>query len=223
MGAPEAAAGEETIVGINVTPLVDITLVLLIVFMVTAKLIVSQAVPFDLPKAATGGATQVVFTISVDGRGQVRADGHEMSDDESLQKAAARRAGARSRDSHGGAGVHRRRCTGRSSTCSTSCAKRACAASPSASTNRAWSRAGEHVESLALGGGGAVRPRRRSCRVRSHRSASRAPRHSPRGGACGIGGARAAPTRSAGARVGRRTARPHRACTDEGAAPESRP
>src|SRR5687767_6952360 len=88
MTAPEAAPGEETIVGINVTPLVDIILVLLIVFMVTAKLIVSQAIPFDLPKAATGGATQAVFTVSIDGRGQVRADGREMSDDESLRRVA---------------------------------------------------------------------------------------------------------------------------------------
>ena len=59
MGAPEQAAGDEAIVGINVTPLVDITLVLLIIFMVTAKLIVSQAIPFDLPKGATGAVTQV--------------------------------------------------------------------------------------------------------------------------------------------------------------------
>jgi biopolymer transport protein ExbD len=88
MGASEQAAGEETIVGINVTPLVDITLVLLIVFMVTAKLIVSQAIPFDLPKAATGAATQVVFTVSLDEKGQVRADGTEMPNDESLRRAA---------------------------------------------------------------------------------------------------------------------------------------
>jgi biopolymer transport protein ExbD len=88
MGASEQASGEETIVGINVTPLVDITLVLLIVFMVTAKLIVSEAIPFDLPKAATGGATQVVFTVSLDAHGRVRADGHEMQGDESLRRAA---------------------------------------------------------------------------------------------------------------------------------------
>ena len=31
--------------GINVTPLVDVTLVLLIIFMVTAKIIVSQGMP----------------------------------------------------------------------------------------------------------------------------------------------------------------------------------
>ena len=81
MGASEQIPGEETIASINVTPLVDITLVLLIVFMVTAKLIVSQAIPFDLPKAATGSATQVVFTVSLDESGQVRADGQTMQGD----------------------------------------------------------------------------------------------------------------------------------------------
>ena len=88
MGASEGAAGEETIAGINVTPLVDITLVLLIVFMVTAKLIVSQAIPFDLPKAATGGATQVVFTVTIDGGAHVRADGRELQGDDDLRRAA---------------------------------------------------------------------------------------------------------------------------------------
>jgi biopolymer transport protein ExbD len=88
MGVSEPSAGEETIVGINVTPLVDITLVLLIVFMVTAKLIVSQAIPFDLPKAATSGATQVVFTVTLDAAGHVRAGGHEMRDDETLRRTA---------------------------------------------------------------------------------------------------------------------------------------
>jgi biopolymer transport protein TolR len=41
--------------GINVTPLVDITLVLLIVFMVTASYIVRATIDVDLPKAANGG------------------------------------------------------------------------------------------------------------------------------------------------------------------------
>lgn len=88
MGAESNASSEESIVGINVTPLVDITLVLLIVFMVTAKLIVSQAIPFDLPKAATGGATQVVFTVSLDGDGRIRADGREIAGDTELGRAA---------------------------------------------------------------------------------------------------------------------------------------
>jgi biopolymer transport protein TolR len=43
---------------INVTPLVDITLVLLIIFMVAAPLIVSvPSIKVDLPKAATGEET----------------------------------------------------------------------------------------------------------------------------------------------------------------------
>ena len=50
-----AQDSDDAINGINVTPLVDIMLVLLIIFMVTAKLIVSQSnVPLDLPKAASG-------------------------------------------------------------------------------------------------------------------------------------------------------------------------
>ena len=88
MGADSANASEEGIVGINVTPLVDITLVLLIVFMVTAKLIVSHAVPFDLPKAATGGATQVVFTVAIDAAARIQADGRVMKDDEELKQVA---------------------------------------------------------------------------------------------------------------------------------------
>jgi biopolymer transport protein ExbD len=46
-----------SITGINVTPFVDIALVLLIIFMVTAKYIVTpQAIPVDLPRASTGSA-----------------------------------------------------------------------------------------------------------------------------------------------------------------------
>ena len=73
---------DETISGINVTPLVDITLVLLIIFMVTTKIVLNQTVPLDLPKAATGTSdVQVVFSIvlAVDGRAFV--DGKLIPDD----------------------------------------------------------------------------------------------------------------------------------------------
>lgn len=55
---------------INVTPLVDIVLVLLIVFMLTANLIARQAIEVDLPKAATGSTPQVrtlAVTLTTDG------------------------------------------------------------------------------------------------------------------------------------------------------------
>ena len=43
---------DEAIFGINVTPLVDITLVLLIIFMATAHLIVHRSMSLNLPKVA---------------------------------------------------------------------------------------------------------------------------------------------------------------------------
>jgi biopolymer transport protein ExbD len=42
------------ITDINVTPLVDIVLVLLIIFMVTTTYIVNPSIKVELPKAATG-------------------------------------------------------------------------------------------------------------------------------------------------------------------------
>ena len=45
--------GRMGIVGINVTPMVDIVLVLLVIMMVSATYIVSQSMQVDLPKTAT--------------------------------------------------------------------------------------------------------------------------------------------------------------------------
>jgi biopolymer transport protein ExbD len=56
---------------INVTPLVDIMLVLLISFMLTAHLIAKQAIEVDLPRAATGSTAQpttIAVTLTRDGR-----------------------------------------------------------------------------------------------------------------------------------------------------------
>lgn len=50
---------EEAITGINITPLVDIILVLLIIFMMTASYIVAPAIQIDLPKAASAEDTPV--------------------------------------------------------------------------------------------------------------------------------------------------------------------
>ena len=80
---------DEEITGINVTPLVDVTLVLLVVFMVTAKLIVGQGIPLDLPKARTAGATQTVLNISIDEKGTVLANGQVVPNDSSLRSQAS--------------------------------------------------------------------------------------------------------------------------------------
>ena len=78
--AQTSYGSEEPITGINVTPLVDITLVLLIVFMVTAQLIAGQSVPLDLPKAATASTTQTVLTLSLDRDGVLLVDGQPVGD-----------------------------------------------------------------------------------------------------------------------------------------------
>jgi biopolymer transport protein ExbD len=52
------------ITDINVTPLVDIVLVLLIIFMVTTSYIVNPSIKVDLPKAATG-SDQVKTTLGL--------------------------------------------------------------------------------------------------------------------------------------------------------------
>jgi biopolymer transport protein ExbD len=86
-------AMDEEIVGINVTPLVDVVLVLLVVLMVTAGFIASQAIPVDLPNAATGETVPKTLLLSIDQRGAVYADGVPVADAELRQRiAAARRA-----------------------------------------------------------------------------------------------------------------------------------
>jgi biopolymer transport protein ExbD len=75
---------DEAITAINVTPLVDITLVLLIIFMVTAKIIVSQSVPLDLPKAATGSEVQVIFSVILAADGQTQINGQKVANDDAI-------------------------------------------------------------------------------------------------------------------------------------------
>ncbi|HEX2733468.1 MAG TPA: biopolymer transporter ExbD [Polyangiaceae bacterium] len=79
---------EDAITGINVTPLVDITLVLLIIFMVTAKLITGQGIPLDLPKASTASGTQTLLTLALDADGHVSANGQPVIDDTQLKAIA---------------------------------------------------------------------------------------------------------------------------------------
>ncbi|MBI4702708.1 MAG: biopolymer transporter ExbD [Deltaproteobacteria bacterium] len=82
---------------INVTPLVDITLVLLIIFMVTAKIIVSQSLPLDLPKAASGQQVQLVFGIEVHANNDILIDGKKVPGDTAIL-ALARESVARNKD-----------------------------------------------------------------------------------------------------------------------------
>jgi biopolymer transport protein ExbD len=94
MAAPSNQAGNGIISGINVTPLVDVMLVLLVIFIVTAKIIVTPAVPLDLPHAAHGEEVQVVLSVIIPVRGPMLVDGTPLPDDDALTaKARAAAAG----------------------------------------------------------------------------------------------------------------------------------
>ena len=76
------------ITGINVTPLVDIVLVLLIIFMVTANMIVRETVEVDLPRAANTQekTVQGPVMLTMDKDAKVFFDGIEVQQDVLIAK-----------------------------------------------------------------------------------------------------------------------------------------
>jgi biopolymer transport protein ExbD len=86
--ASSIRSNTETLASINVTPLVDVMLVLLAIFMITARLEDDHAVPIDLPKAASGEAAQRILNISIDREGVRTVDGTPAPDDDTLRALA---------------------------------------------------------------------------------------------------------------------------------------
>src|SRR5579862_7039731 len=75
---------------INVTPFVDVMLVLLIVFMVTAPLL-TVGVPVDLPKtrAPALGQDREPLSVSIDKSGKIFLQKQEVAEDELVPKLTA--------------------------------------------------------------------------------------------------------------------------------------
>ena len=65
-------------------------LVLLVIFIVTAKIIVTPAVPLDLPHAAHGEEVQVVLSVIVPVRGPMLVNGAALPNDDALDREGAR-------------------------------------------------------------------------------------------------------------------------------------
>ena len=80
MAQNDSNGDDSMISGINVTPLVDVVLVLLVVLMVTATYLASRTIPVDLPKGATGEPTGVTLAITVDRDGRTFLDGEAASE-----------------------------------------------------------------------------------------------------------------------------------------------
>lgn len=78
------------ITGINVTPMVDVVLVLLVIMMVSATYIVSQSMKVDLPKTASSDdtvASLAAVTITKDG--QLLYNSEKVTEPELKQKLKA--------------------------------------------------------------------------------------------------------------------------------------
>jgi biopolymer transport protein TolR len=88
--AGEAEFGYAPLAEINVTPMVDVMLVLLIIFMVAAPLM-TVGVPVDLPKTAAAklGRPQTPLVVSIDRDGRVFAGKDELPPDEVVPRLAA--------------------------------------------------------------------------------------------------------------------------------------
>jgi len=67
---------EDAIADINVTPFVDIILVVLIIFMVTTPIIMKPSINVNLPKAASGDETsKAALNVSIDAKGELFLNG----------------------------------------------------------------------------------------------------------------------------------------------------
>ncbi len=71
MSAPESN-DDGVVTGINVTPMVDVMLVLLIIFMVTTQFVSESGLKINLPKTATAEASSTASVmVSIDKRGEL--------------------------------------------------------------------------------------------------------------------------------------------------------
>jgi biopolymer transport protein ExbD len=87
--------GRGAIVGINVTPMVDVVLVLLVIMMVSATYIVSQSLKVELPKTASSDeAVSTVAAVTITKEGTFFYNGEPVSEPGLVDKLRAAKAGA---------------------------------------------------------------------------------------------------------------------------------
>jgi biopolymer transport protein ExbD len=80
--AATASNAREPITGINVTPLVDVMLVLLIIFMATSSYITNPAIEVELPEAASGQETvETTIALILGKDGKLYLNGEEASEE----------------------------------------------------------------------------------------------------------------------------------------------
>lgn len=81
-------SNDEVMAEINIVPLVDVILVVLIIFMVTAPMIMKPSINVNLPKAGAGDATAPSkLNILISSDGKLTLDG-KAADEQQVQAAA---------------------------------------------------------------------------------------------------------------------------------------
>ncbi len=89
MSTPFDTSDNEAIAEINVVPLVDIVLVVLIIFMVTAPMFIKPTINVNLPKAASGDkSTPSKLTIAITANGRINLNGQFVDEAAVSAKAA---------------------------------------------------------------------------------------------------------------------------------------
>jgi biopolymer transport protein ExbD len=83
VGASDPSSGEDGLMSqINVTPFVDVVLVLLVIFMVTAPIIAKDMMNVRLPKTESGDGKGISsLGVSVNREGQILLNGNPVSED----------------------------------------------------------------------------------------------------------------------------------------------
>jgi biopolymer transport protein ExbD len=92
----EESTGDDIVAEINITPLTDIFLVLLIIFMVTTSVISSQGKNVDLPSSAIASSTPSGVTVTLSTDEEIAVDGKVVKQED--LKAALQAALANAKD-----------------------------------------------------------------------------------------------------------------------------
>jgi biopolymer transport protein ExbD len=82
--------GGDAISEINVTPLVDVMLVLLVIFMVTAPLLAARGITINTPTTVSGEPVASPLQVSLDTGKTIRINGVAMASDEAATAELAR-------------------------------------------------------------------------------------------------------------------------------------
>ena len=82
-----AEDSSEIMSGINITPFVDVVLVLLVIFMVTAPMLLKEVMELRLPKTATSdGQVTQTFGVAINREGNILLNGSVLEDSAFMAK-----------------------------------------------------------------------------------------------------------------------------------------